>query len=340
MSGRYSTVIAGVGYYVPPKVISSAFIEEQLGFRERFGFPSGIIERLSGVRERRYVADDEACSDLAVRASEMCLAGAKIAPAEIDLLIFAATSQDLGEPATANLLQAKLGASNAQVFDVKNACNSFINALDIVDAFMATGRCEVALVASGEVLSKFVKWDLRTLEDLRTGFAGLTLGDGAGAVVLRRSEEQDRGIRASCYTSDGSQWRLAILPGAGTLFDPFDPSHYYFVSDSEKLQKVAIEMLPPIILETLEKTGWKAGEVDLVIPHQVSIRVVRKISSIVGIPFERCLITIDRFGNTAAASMPMGLAVACNSGLLRRGAKLLFVGGASGFSAGAMSLVW
>ena len=240
----------------------------------------------------------------------------------------------------AHQVLAKLGARRAHVFDVKNACNAFLNAIDIADSYIATGRCEVVLIVSGEVLSKFVRQDIQSQDDLRLGFASLTLGDGAGAMLLRRREDSDRGIQAGCFVSDGSHWGVAVMRAWGVMFDSMDPENYYFASDGDKLQELAGKTLPGVIRRTLQETGWAPEDLQLIVPHQVSIRVIRKIGKAVGIPFERCMVTIDRLGNTAAASIPIALAMAYDSGRLHPGDRVLLVGGASGFSGAAVSLIW
>ncbi|MCH7885458.1 MAG: ketoacyl-ACP synthase III [Planctomycetes bacterium] len=340
MGRRVSAVIEAVGHYVPERVVTSAEIEERHQLNSRLGVPAGLIERLSGVRERRYCENGESSSGLAARAGQVCLDRAGMDASEIDLLIFAAVSQDIGEPATANLVQHELGARRAHVFDVKNACNAFLNAMDIADSYIATGRCEVVLIVSGEVLSKFVRQDIQSQDDLRLGFASLTLGDGAGAMLLKRREDSDRGIQAGCFVSDGSQWEVAVMRAWGVMFDSMDPENYYFVSDGDKLQDLAGETLPDVIRQTLQKSGWAPQDLQLIVPHQVSIRLIRKISKMVGLPFERCMVTIDRMGNTAAASIPMALALAYESGRLHPGDRVLLAGGASGFSGAAVSLIW
>ena len=179
----------------------------------------------------------------------MALQRAGVTPEELDVVIIAAASHDIAEPATANILQAKLGAVNAHCLDTKNACNSFLNGIDIMDAFMKTGRCRVGLVAAGEVLSKFVNWDIKTVEELELGFSAFTLGDGGGAVVFKAEEDVGRGVRKTRFTSDGRCWELATIMGGGTLC-PFDLSKNYFVSHSADINRLAIRHIPPFVKAT------------------------------------------------------------------------------------------
>lgn len=337
-TGGPSSVIAGVGKYVPDKIVSSRAIAERLDLWGRFKIPHGIIEKLTGVKERRYAEDGEASSDMAARASEVALAQAGVSPTEIDTLIFAAASHDISEPATANILQEKLGARNAHVMDVKNACNSFLNALDIMDSLIKTGRCRVGLVAAGEILSKCINWELNSLKEFELGFAALTLGDGGGAMVLKASPENERGILRSHFISDGSTWELATIKAGGTKY-LLERSLSYFVSKSAEINKLALRHVPPVIKTVLQKSGWRIEDIDLAVPHQVTQRLIVKICRLLNFPLERVAVTLNKYGNTAAASIPIALAEAIEHGLARAGSRVLLVGGASGFSAGAMTLV-
>lgn len=335
---RIASVIAGVGMYAPDKVITSEYVEEKLEFEAKFNMPPGSIEKITGVRERRYTSGNEISSDMAYEASKVALEKAEVTPEELEVIIFASASHDVAEPATANILQNKLKAYNAQVLDAKNACNSFLNGVDIMDAFMQTGRCRVGLVAAGEVLSKFVNWDIETFEELGLGFAALTLGDGGGAIVFKAENDEGRGIRRTRFTSDGSAWELATIKAGGTLC-PLDISQYYFVSRSADINRLALRQIPPIMTSMIAESGWQPQDVELVVPHQVTQSVIERIIKHVGIPFEKCVVTLTKYGNTAAASIPMALAEAMEDGLIHNGSKVMLVGGASGFSVAVINIV-
>ena len=335
---RIASVIAGVGKYVPEKVMTSEYIEKTIGFEERFNMPLGIIEKITGVRERRYSNGDQISSDMAYEASKIALERAGVEPDELDVLIFASASGDIGEPATANILQAKLGALNAHCMDTKNACNSFLNGVDIMDAFMRTGRCKTGLVAAGEVLSKFVNWDINTVEELGLGFSAFTLGDGGGAIVFKAEEEDGRGIRKTYFSSDGRAWDLATIMGGGTLC-PFDMSSYYFVSHSADINRLAMRHIPPAMKSMFANTGWAFEDVELVVPHQVTRSITERIMKIVGLPVEKAMITVNKYGNTAAASIPIALADAVEEGRVKENSNVALVGGASGFSVGVITVV-
>ncbi len=335
-----TAIISGVGHYLPEESVLSSEIATRVQTNNgTFRLPKGLIERLSGVSHRYYTA--EGCSsDLATSAGNLALEQAQLDPAQIDLLIFAAASHDIIEPATANIVQEKLGCHRAHVFDVKNACNSFLNALDIAHAFIQTGRARRVLVTTGEVLSASINWHIHDLKDLYLKFAGLTLGDGGGACVIEASEEHERGLLPGRFLSDGSQWRLSTMLSGGTLMRQ-DTSKLYFESESKKMQSLAVKHIPRLLQQVMEELGWDmCRDVTMVIPHQVSLRVIELICKATGYPFERCMVTLDRMGNTAAASIPIALSIALAEGRIKRGDKILLVGGAAGFSAGVVPVVW
>ena len=339
-SRKISTIVAGVGKYVPDSVIPTEYIEQWLHLKERFGLTAGMIDRLTGVRERRYAAQGEASSDMAVRASLKAIGQAGISPEDIDTIIFAAASQDIGEPATANIVQEKLGARNAHVFDTKNACNSFVNALDVMDAFIQTGRSRVGLVASGEVISRFINWNIDDRQSLKRFMAGLTLGDGGGAMVLTAANGRDegRGIRGGSFLSDGSQWRLATITVGGNM-EQFDPAKAFFASNGSELDKLASKHIPATIERLLKRLGWKLDEVDLVISHQYTEHTITNIATQMDFPLSKCMLTVRKYGNTASASIPIALADAIDEGRVGPGSRVLLVGGAAGFSAGVVGVV-
>jgi len=335
---RVASVIAGTGKYVPERIVTSEYIEKKIGFEEKFNMPLGSIEKISGVRERRYVTGNQVSSDMAYEASKIAMERAGVTPEELDVVIFASASHDIAEPATANILQEKLKAVNAHVLDVKNACNSFLNGVDVMDSFMQTGRCRVGLVAAGEVLSKFVNWDIETLEELGLGFSALTLGDGGGAIVFKAESEQGHGVRRTRFSSDGTAWELATIKGGGTLC-PFDPSQAYFVSHSAGINKLALKHIPPAVIAMMKESGWSLEDVDLIVPHQVTRSLTERLMRIADLPLKKALYTITRYGNTAAASIPIAFAEAVEQGRVRTGSKVMLVGGASGFSVGIITMV-
>jgi 3-oxoacyl-(acyl-carrier-protein) synthase III len=339
MHARPSSYVAGSGHYVPETVVTSRDIDARLAM-ERNGV-GRLVESLTGVRERRHAPPGTDASDMAVPAARQALERAGRTPDDVDLLIFAACSRDLSEPATANIVQAKLGAKNAHVLDVTNACNSFLNALDVADAQIATGRARCALVCSGELCSAWVNWNVKEKADLERAFAGLTLGDGGGAWVLEPANGADgRGLLASAFFSDGRHWELCVVRSGGSI----SPRNHvegdtYFMSRTVPLNELAIEHVPRIIARVLGQTGWTLDDVDLVAPHQVSTAMTTELARIHNFPLERITSTVERFGNCAAASIPIAYGEALDAGRIGPGSKVMLVGSAAGFGSAAITLV-
>ena len=336
---RIRALISGTGRYLPDAVWTSDMVEARVN--EHGGdwtIPNGIIRLATGVAERRYAPDGVCSSELATWAAQRALKDAGIEPCDIDLLIFASASHDVAEPATANMVQAELGCVRAAVMDVKNACNSFLNGLDVAQAFIETGRATRVLVAAGERLSPTIKWDIGSSEALTTRLAALTLGDAGAACVVEASADPERGIRQGLFESDGRHWELSTVLGGGSRYGG-SPEQMYFECRSTKLQQLATARIPQLVNDVLLKLDWDLDDVALVVPHQVTTSVIERVVSLLGYPLERCMITLDRFGNTAAASIPVALDLALEEGRARAGDKVLLVGGAAGFSAAVIPLI-
>jgi 3-oxoacyl-[acyl-carrier-protein] synthase-3 len=316
--------------------VEARVTESSPGFR----MPRGLIQLLTGVAERRYAEPGVASSDLAIAAGQRALESAGVEPPAVDLLIFASASHDVAEPATANIVQQGLGCHAASVFDVKNACNSFVNGLDVAHAFIQTGRARRVLVTSGEVLSRTINWVVHDKNDLATKMAAFTLGDGGGACVVEAADTGDgRGLLPGLFLSEGQHWALSTILGGGTRYGA-DPERQFFECESAVLQRVAVEMLPGLVTKTVESLGWSLDEVDRIVPHQVSRSVIEQISDLLAIPLSLSEMTLDQVGNTAAASIPIALSLALEAGRIRRGDKVLLVGGAAGFSGGVVPVIW
>ena len=331
--------VAGVGSYLPGLTVTTEDINRKIYDATTYTVTNGLIERLTGVKTRHYRADDEQSSDLAVKAAARALDHAGMASDEIDLLIFAACTQDLTEPATANIVQEKLAATNAQVLDVKNACNSFLNALDVADSHMRAGKARTAVIAVGETLSLGIDWNIRSDDDLRSRIGSLTLGDAGAAVVLRAvPEEEGSGILTTVFRSYGEKWRLATVLGGGSMYR-FGDEYSYFRCQSQGLREAAFELIPGIVTDVLDSVGWKPQDVDVCCGHQVTKDMIFGLSERFGMPTECQIVTVTDCGNTAAASIPLCLARAHEQGKFTRGAKVLLVGGAAGFSVGVVPLI-
>jgi acyl-CoA:acyl-CoA alkyltransferase len=330
--------ISGIGACVGDTPIDSATVEDRVRrINQGLSFPAGLIEMATGVKERRYAAEGTVSSDLAATAATEALKTSSTDPLSIDLLVFAAASHDVAEPASANVLQQKTGCLNAQCIDVKNACNSFLNGLDLAASFIETGRAERAVVAAGEMLSPFVEWNIPECKQ-HLLLPGLTLGDAGAAFTVETAAGRER-LYHGTFLSDGSHWELSTILGGGTLMGR-DPSLLYFQCDGAALHSIAVSVLPDIIMQGLRSVGWTMSDVDVVVPHQVSASVIAQLCSKIGFAREQCIVTLDRFGNTAASSIPLAFYTAASEGRIKHGDRVLLVGGAAGFSAGVVPVIW
>ncbi len=328
--------IVGIGHYVPERVVTSHEVEMQFGLCEKLGVPQGFIERMTGVKERRWAKPGTTNSELAAEAAKRAMDMAGVGSREIDCIIFAACGQDVTEPATANIVQERLGARNAQVFDLKNACNSWVNAIDVMDSLVGSGKVRCGLVACGEYASYYIDRELENGRDLTMKLSGLTLGD-AGAAAIVQPATDERGILKSVFHSDGRQWPLAVVEKGGTKYGWGRP---LFRSDSARLLTVAAKELPPVIWRASRDLGWKPRDVDAIVPHQVSSSFAHKMCALMGVAKDRCIITLDTFGNCAAASVPLALSLGVSDGRIREGNKVALLAAAAGFSAGVVGMIW
>ena len=330
----HTSKIIGWGAYLPPNEITNQDISAMLnlnGGKTNFG---DVVGTLTGIKSRRYAGSRIYPSDLAVEASIVALRNAGIDPKDLEVIISCGVARDVEEPATAYIIQEKLGAHNAYCFDLANACNGFLSAVDVLDSFIASGRCEVGLVAVGDVLSQYVTWDAKSKRDLKLSSMGYTFGDGGGAAVLQRVQaREDRGVRARWFLSAGTHWRVAVIP-------LMDREKRLFKSNAAEIEHIAAQCIPVGIEEVLEMLHWDINDIDLVIPHQVGIHVVTQILyKKMGIPAEKVAWTFPQYGNVGAASMPIALCEALREGRVQQGDKVLFVGGSGGFGGAIMGVV-
>ncbi|MBI3224872.1 MAG: ketoacyl-ACP synthase III [Mycolicibacterium cosmeticum] len=329
--------IAGVGSWLPDHVVTSEEVERRITEASRVhGFvpPPGVVTERSGVRERRYKLPHEDASDMAVHAAGRALAQAGTSVGDIDLIIFASSSQDLVEPATAHLVSHKLGADGAMVFDVKNACNSFMTGMQVADGLIRTGQYEKVLVCTGEAPSEAIRWELKDSEQMKTSFAGYTFGD-AGAAMVLEARSDGTGIRYLDFRTASRHWEICTLRGGGTMH-PRDLEHTYFAGDGNSLRDAFIELGPQILVDCFERTKTSFSDYDIVIFHQVTGPFLDTFLAITEVPESKVVRTVDTLGNIASATMPLQLERAINDGRAKRGSNVLWIGLGAGISVGVM----
>ncbi|SDH80624.1 3-oxoacyl-[acyl-carrier-protein] synthase-3 [Sinosporangium album] len=314
--------ISGAASYLPEQTITSRETELQI---EGYAPIPGIIERLTGIQRRHIAADDQQASDLAVEAVRR-LDG--FHPAGVDLLIFASASQDMVEPATAHIVAAKLGLS-CPVFDVKNACNSVLNGLQVAEALIAKGAYRTVLVCTGEMPSRAARRRIADREQFVDAFAGFTLSDSGGAVLL--TADPQRGIFYSDFSADSTAWAIGTLPGGGSAH-PRDPEFSYFRGDGRRLREAFELTGPDIFLNALKNTGLTWDDFAMVAVHQVAVPYLAFMADLLGIPEKKLVVTLPEHGNCASATLPLHL----SKGDFAPGDRVALLGLGGGISLGVM----
>ena len=312
--------IAGVGGFLPPRVVTNDELAQRLDTSDAW------IRERTGIAQRHIADDSQGASDLALEASRRALAAAGIAADAIDLIIVATSTPDYIFPSTACLLQAKLGVTNCPAFDMQAVCSGFVYGLSTADQFIRSGQADCALVVGAEVFSRILDWNDRG--------TCVLFGDGAGAVLLVAADGP--GIHASVLRADGRHAGMLSVPGnvsrGKILGTP------YLQMNGQQVFKFAVRVLDEVSRETLAAAGASIDDVDWLIPHQANVRILESTARKLGVPAHKVVITVDRHGNTSAASVPLALDVAVRDGRIRQGHRVLLAGVGGGFTWGAAYL--
>lgn len=322
------TRIAGTGSYVPERVLTNADLERMVATSDAW-----IVER-TGIRERRIAAPGEAASDLGTKAAERALAAAGITAADLDLILVATCTGDSPLPSTACLIQHRLGATRAAACDLSAACCGFVYALGIGDAYIKTGSRHV-LVIGTEVMSMLTDWTDRN--------TCVLFGDGAGAAVLSPSEG-DRGILSSHLHADGTLWDLICVPGGGSRTPPTEKmlaeGLQYIKMKGNETFKVAVKTLEEAAREALAANNLTVDDLDVYVPHQANIRIIKAVVTRLGLPMEKVVLNMDRYGNTSAASIPLALDEAVRDGRVKAGSLMLMEAFGAGLTWASAVVRW
>jgi len=309
--------IIGTGSYLPPKVVTNDDLAKLMDTTDEW------IRTRTGIRQRHIAEPSQTSSDLGVEASRAALVAARLVPRDIDLIIVATATPDYIFPSTACIMQAKLGIKGCAAFDIQAVCSGFVYALAIADKLIRSGQHRCALIVGTEVYSRILDWKDR-------GTAVL-FGDGAGAVIL--GADSKPGIMASALHADGSYVGILSVPGnvcGGKIVgSPF------LQMDGQAVFKFAVKVLDEVARETLDMCGLTPADVDWLIPHQANVRILEATARKLGIDLAKLIVTVDRHGNTSAASVPLALDVAIRDGRIRPGHKVMLQGVGGGFTWGA-----
>jgi 3-oxoacyl-[acyl-carrier-protein] synthase-3 len=310
--------VVGTGSYLPQQILTNDDLAMCMDTSDEW------IRSRTGIRQRHIADPSQASSDLGLEASRTALAAAQLTPQEIDLLIVATATPDYVFPSTACILQAKLGAKGCAAFDIQAVCSGFVYALSIADKLIRSGQYRCALVVGAEVYSRIVDWSDR-------GTAVL-FGDGAGAVVLKADSRP--GILGSVLRADGSHAGILSVPG--NISHGKIAGSPYLRMDGQAVFKVAVKVLDEVARETLALCGAKVADIDWLIPHQANTRILEATAKKLGIDASKLVVTVDRHGNTSAASVPLALDVAIRDGRIRSGHKVMLQAVGGGFTWGAV----
>jgi len=328
MCEKKNVGIIGLGKYLPTKVVTNKDLEKIVETTDDW-----IMSR-TGIRERRIARDDEATSDMATEAAKAALKNANLSAEDIDLIIVATITPDMFFPATACLVQEKIGARTVPAFDISVACSGFIYGLTIANQFISSGTYKNALVIASEKMSSITDWSDRA--------TCVLFGDGAAAAVLAPVEKG--GILSTYLGANGKQGNLVKLPAGGSRIPATkksieDKLHFIKMNGTE-LFKHAVKVMADAALEATRPLGLKAEDISLVIPHQANVRILNAVAKRMGLAKEKIYLNIEKYGNMSAASSAVALVEAVEEGRIKKGDKILLDSFGGGLSWGAIVVEW
>jgi 3-oxoacyl-[acyl-carrier-protein] synthase III len=322
--------ISALGTYVPPRLLTNADLEKMVATNDQW-----ITER-TGIRERHIVDKGTATSDLAAEAARACLAQRGVDPSEIDAILVATVTPDMAFPATACLVQDKLGATGAWGFDLSAACSGFPYALQVGAKLVESGAHTKVLVIGADVMSSIIDYTDRS--------TCILFGDGAGAVLIEPCTEGEVGLIDFCHEVDGSGAAALNMPAGGSLLpashETVDNKQHFVHQDGGTVYKFAVRKMSEASESVLARNGITGADLGCFIPHQANKRIIESTAERLGMPLDRVVINIDRYGNTTAGTIPLAMKTAFDEGRLRKGDLVLLASVGAGFTVGATLLRW
>jgi len=321
--------ITGTGSYAPKKVITNHDLERLVDTSDEW-----IMNR-TGIKERRIAEKDQTTSDLAYEASQKALKAAGLGARDLDLILVATMTPDTILPSMGCILQEKLGAKKAAAFDISAACSGFIYGMSIASAFIQSGTYKNILLVGAEILSRYTDWEDRT--------TCILFGDGAGAVVIQRHAGK-RGILSTHLHSDGSFGDLIRVPAGGASHpashDTIRKRMHFIRMRGNETFKAAVRALEAVVQETLEHNKVKPEDIDYLVPHQANLRIILAMAQRLNMPMEKVVLTLPKYGNTSAASIPMALDEAVRDGRIKENHLLLFEAFGGGLTWASALIRW
>ena len=330
MSHRIAAKITGVTGYVPPKVMTNADLEKIVETNDEW------IRTRTGIRERHIVENGTASSHLATEAAKALLAQTGTDPSEIDLIILATVTPDMFFPATACLVQERIGAKKAWGFDLSAACSGFAYALTVGGQFVSAGTHKKVLVIGSDTMTSILDYQDRA--------TCVLFGDGAGAVLLEPSASDGEGILDFDNEIDGSGGEYLYMPGGGSRHpashETIDQKMHYVHQDGKQVFKYAVRRMSEIACELLQRNGYSHKDLALVVPHQANLRIIRAMQERLGLDDSKVMVNIDRFANTTGGTIPLGLCDAVGQGRLKKGDLVVLVAVGAGYTTGGVLMRW
>jgi 3-oxoacyl-(acyl-carrier-protein) synthase III len=328
------TVIKDIATYIPSALWTNEAVVSRINKTSNW-LHDGMLEKTFGIETRYYAEETEQVSDMAAMAAMKLLL--RYPGLEVDLMIFASACSDMVEPSTSSIVHHKTGLS-CPAFDVKNACNSFVNALHVANAFIRTGIYKNILIISAEKLSDSIRFDPEDTEQLRDNFAALSFGDAAIAAWITAGPE-NKGIIYEKMFTDGSYWDLCQIACGGSAY-PRDLDRTYFSGKTHHLKEAFLKLAPVLVKSALENCQWSFKDINHVFTHQVSLDALKTIGKAFQITASQCENTFSQYGNTAAASIPLAMHQAMQQNKLKSGDKILILGLAAGINISIQCMIW
>ncbi|AIZ63894.1 3-oxoacyl-ACP synthase [Hymenobacter sp. DG25B] len=328
--------IAGVGHYVPDRVVTNADITQIMETTDEW------IQERTGIRERRwFVEGKDTTANMGANASRKALEMAGLTPDDVQLIVFATLSPDYVFPGSGVLMQRELGIkATIPALDVRNQCSGFIYALSVADQFVKTGMYDTVLVVGSEIHSSGLD------KSTRGRAVSVIFGDGAGAVVLRPTTEEGRGILSTHLHSQGEYAEELIVKEPGSNFENRvqrsidNPLEMYPYMNGQNVFKHAVVRFPQVIKEALDQNGYQSTDIDMLIPHQANLRITQYVQQKMGLPDDKVYSNVQRYGNTTAASVPIALSEAVQEGRIKRGDLVCLAAFGSGFTWASALIRW
>ncbi len=329
MGHRIAAKITGVAGHVPPRTVTNLDIEKIVDTNDEW------IRTRTGIRERHYAGPGVAASHLGTEAAKKLLESKAVSPEEIDMIVVATVTPDMFFPAAACLIQDRLGAKKAWGFDLSAACSGFAYALTVGAQFVGAGTHNKVLVIGTDVMTSIL--------DFKDRATCVLFGDGAGAVLLEPASDAE-GIIDFAHDVDGSGGCNLYMPAGGSLnpasAETVEKRMHYVHQEGAQVFKYAVRRMSELAVELLERNGFTSRDLALVVPHQANLRIIRAMQERLGVDDSKVMVNIDRFGNTTAATIPLGLMDAVNEKRLRKGDLVLLIAVGAGYTTGAVLMRW